>query len=76
MKQAITRYVRIPPRKARLAADLIRGLDVPNAMAQLTFSPLKAARLLYKTLRSAVANVENQEGVDRQELKVLEVAYR
>lgn len=71
--KAITRYVRIPPRKARLAADLIRGLDVPSAMSQLTFSPLKAARLLYKTLRSAVANAENQENHVREDLRVLEV---
>lgn len=71
--KAITRYVRIPPRKARLAADLIRGLDVPSAMSQLNFSPLKAARLLYKTLRSAVANAENQENHAREDLRVLEV---
>lgn len=71
--KAITRYVRIPPRKARLAADLIRGLDVPNAMAQLAYSPLKASRLLQKTLRSAIANAENQENHAREDLRVLEV---
>lgn len=70
---AITKYVRIPPRKARLAADLIRGLSVEEATAQLRFCSLKAGRLLLKTLHSAVANAESQEEMRREELKVLEV---
>lgn len=42
---AVTKYIRIPPRKARLAADLIRGLNVEDASIQLTYSQLKAGRL-------------------------------
>lgn len=49
--KAITKYVRISPRKARLAAGLIRGLSVNEASAQLTFCNLKAGRLLKKDLR-------------------------
>lgn len=71
--QAITKYVRISPRKARLAAGLIRGLTVPEASMQLTFSNLKAGRLLKKTLDSAVANAESQHDARRENLKVLEV---
>jgi large subunit ribosomal protein L22 len=71
--QAITKYVRISPRKARLAAGLIRGLTVPEASMQLTFSNLKAGRLLKKTLDSAVANAESQHDLRRENLKVLEV---
>lgn len=75
MKRAISisKYVRISPRKARLAADIIRGLSVPEATAQLTFSNLKAGRLLQKTLDSAVANAETQLELRREDLKVLEV---
>lgn len=71
--QAITKYVRISPRKARLAAGLIRGLSVPEASMQLMFSNLKAGRLLKKTLDSAVANAETQLDLRRENLKVLEV---
>src|SRR3569832_2144660 len=71
--EAVTKYVRIPPRKARLAADLIRGLNVGDASVQLTYSQLKGGRLLKKTLDSAVANAETQLNVPRQKLKVKEV---
>ena len=71
--KAVTKYVRIAPRKARLAAGLIRGLDVENAIVQLQFSGLKGGRLLLKTLNSAVANAETIHGVQRRDLKVHEV---
>lgn len=71
--RAITKNVRLPPRKARLAADLIRGLDVGAASLQLSASQLKAGRLLDKTLRSAVANAETQLNLRREDLFVQEV---
>lgn len=71
--KAISKYVRISPRKARLAAGLIRGLSVPEASMQLMFSNLKAGRLLKKTLDSAVANAETQLDMRRENLKVVEV---
>lgn len=70
---AKTKYVRISPRKARLAAGLIRGKNVDDAAAQLNFSNLKAGRLLRKTLDSAIANAETQHEVRREELIVSEV---
>lgn len=71
--KAITKYVRISPRKARLAAGLIRGLTVPEATLQLTHSGLKGGRLLKKTLDSAVANAETQLDLNREQLVVNEV---
>lgn len=71
--KAITKHVRVPPRKARLAADLIRGLTVAEASHQLTYCGMKGGRLLKKTLDSAVANAETQEDSRREELKVSEV---
>jgi large subunit ribosomal protein L22 len=71
--KAITKLVRISPRKARLAADLIRGLPVDRASAQLLFCNLKGGRLLKKTLDSAVANAETQLEVRREDLRVTEV---
>lgn len=70
--KAVTKYVRISPRKARLAAGLIRGLSIPEASMQLMFSNLKAGRLLKKTLDSAVANAE-QLDMRRENLRVDEV---
>lgn len=71
--RSVTKYVRIPPRKARLAADLIRGLNVEDASLQLSYSQLKGGRLLKKTLDSAVSNAETQHNIPRQKLKVVEV---
>lgn len=71
--KAITKYVRISPRKARLAADLIRGLPVLHASQQLAHCNLRAGRLLQKTLDSAVANAETQQELRRENLVVVEV---
>lgn len=71
--RAYTKYNRVPPRKARLAADLIRGRSVEDASLQLTHSRLKAGRLLKKTLDSAVANAEMNWDARRDTLFVLEV---
>lgn len=71
--KAITKYIRISPRKARLAADIIRGLPVEEATLQLVHSNLKGGRLLKKTLDSAVANAETQLDVRRENLIVSEV---
>jgi large subunit ribosomal protein L22 len=71
--KAKTRYVRISPRKARLAADLIRGRSVADARLQLLYCALRGGRLLLKTLDSAVANAETQLNLRREDLKVKEV---
>jgi len=71
--RAYSKYLRVPPRKARLAAGLIRGLSVEEAGTQLKYSQLKGGRLLVKTLNSAVANAETQLNVPRQKLRVKEV---
>ncbi len=70
---AKTKYIRISPRKARLAADLIRGKGVEDALLQLLYSNLKGGRLLKKTLDSAIANAETLHSVQRRDLMVKEV---
>jgi large subunit ribosomal protein L22 len=71
--KAVTEFQRVRPRKARLAADLIRGLQVEEAKRRLRFSSLKGGLMLLKTLESAVANAESLHDADRANLKVLEV---
>ncbi len=72
--KAVAKYIRISPQKARLVADQIRGLSVGQALELLQFSPKKAAKPIKKTLESAIANAENNEGADIDELRV-ETAY-
>ena len=73
LAKAQTKYVRISPRKARLAAGLIRGLPVEDAITQLCYCNLKGGRLLKKTLNSAIANAETQLDARRETLFVHEV---
>jgi large subunit ribosomal protein L22 len=67
---AILRGVRISPQKARLVANQVRGKKVDNALNILTFSPKKGAELIKKVVESAIANAENNNGADIDELKV------
>lgn len=68
--RAVSRHLRIAPRKARLVVDLIRGKTVGEALSILDFVPKKAARLVTKTLKSAVANAEHARRVDVDRLYV------
>jgi large subunit ribosomal protein L22 len=68
--RAVSRHVRISPRKARLVADLIRGKKVDDALMILDFVPKKAARLMTKTLKSVIANAETSQRVDVDRLYV------
>lgn len=72
LAKAKSKYMRISPQKARLAAGLIRGKSVADAMTLLKFSGLKGGRMLLKTLNSAVANAE-QENARREDLVIFEV---
>jgi large subunit ribosomal protein L22 len=68
--KATTKYIRVSPQKARLVMDQIRGLSVSSALELLEFSPKKPAHWIRKTLESAIANAEHNEGADIDELKV------
>ena len=61
---------RISAQKARLVADQVRGKPVEEALSLLEFTPKKAAHIVKKILDSAIANAENNEGADVDELKV------
>jgi len=63
-------HARVSAQKGRLVADQIRGLPVEQALNVLTFSDKKAAALIKKILDSAIANAENNEGADIDELRV------
>jgi large subunit ribosomal protein L22 len=64
---------RISAQKARLVADQVRGKPVEEALSVLEFSNKKAAHIVRKVLNSAIANAENNEGADVDELKISSV---
>ncbi len=64
------RHARLSAQKGRLVADQIRGLPVEQALNILAFSTKKGAALMKKVLDSAIANAENNEGADIDELRV------
>ncbi len=71
---ATIRHARLSAQKARLVADQVRGLPVDKAIDQLSFSNKKGSDIVNKLLKSAIANAENNEGLDVDEL-FLSVIY-
>jgi len=71
--RASSRYVRVAPRKARLVADQVRGLQIERARALLQFSPRGAARDIGKLIESAAANAENNHDLVADEMRVAEI---
>jgi large subunit ribosomal protein L22 len=70
--QAVARSLRVSPQKLNLVAQLIRGKKVEKALADLTFSHKRIAKDVKKTLQSAIANAENNHGLDVDQLVVAE----
>jgi large subunit ribosomal protein L22 len=68
--QAVTRNIRVSPRKLNLVAALIRGRRAQDAVATLTFSKRRIAGTVKKTLESAIANAENNHSLDVDRLVV------
>jgi large subunit ribosomal protein L22 len=71
--RAKSRFVRVAPRKARLLADQIRGLEVTEAQTLLRFSPRGAARDLLKLVNSAAANAEANHDLIADDLRIAEI---
>ena len=72
--RARARYVRVAPRKARLVADQVRGLTVPEAQTLLDFSSRGAARDIGKLIASAAANAEANHELVADDLRITAVA--
>ena len=70
--RAQLKYARISPRKVKIVCDLIRGKDAKVAKAILENTPKAASELMVKVLNSAVANAENNLGLDPEKLYVSE----
>ncbi|MGI6141901.1 MAG: 50S ribosomal protein L22 [Caldicoprobacterales bacterium] len=70
---ATARYIRISSSKVRIVIDLIRGKKVGEALSILEHTPKAASEPVAKLLKSAVANAENNLGMDPDSLYVAEV---
>ena len=70
--KAVLRMLRISPQKLNLLAQLIRGKKVEKALAELEFSHKRIAGQVKKVLESAIANAENNQGLDTDALVVAE----
>jgi len=75
MKQQIAKlnYLRIAPRKVRLAADMLRGLSVNEAEARLLVNSRRASQVLLKLLHSAVANAKNNRQLSPERPLIKEI---
>ncbi len=71
--RAVAKYVRISPQKARLAVDLVRGRKAEEAERILEYTRKKAARVVIKVLKSAVANAAQNPNIDEKILYVKSV---
>ena len=70
--QAVVKNLRVSPQKLNLLAQLIRGKKVDTALADLEFSRKRIAKDVRKCVMSAVANAENNHGLDVNDLVVKE----
>lgn len=68
--KAVARHIQISPQKARLVVDAVRGKNVQEALDILRFMPNKAAEPVYKLIQSAIANAEQNYGLEIDELFV------
>ncbi|EKE16145.1 MAG: 50S ribosomal protein L22 [uncultured bacterium] len=71
--EAILKNLRVSPRKVRLVVNLIKGMDANEALVQLPYTGKKSNREIGKLLKSAIANAENNFGLDVKNLFVSDI---
>lgn len=71
--RAVTKYTGISPQKARLVVNEMRGRQAEEALALLQFMPQQAARVVAKTVQSAIANGVENFGLEPEDLYISEI---
>lgn len=71
--KAFLKNIRISPKKLNVVASLVRGESVDRALLILEYAPRKGAKFLYKVIKSAAANAENNHKLDVANLKIGEI---
>ncbi len=70
---ATLKYARISSRKVKIVADLIKGKNAQDALAIVKFTPKASSEIIEKLLKSAIANAENNHGMNSSKLYVAEI---
>ncbi len=73
--RAVARFVRVPPRKARLVVDMVRGQNINQALLAVRYTNKQAARIVEKVLRSALANAQENHGATDVDRLLVREAY-
>lgn len=68
--RAVAKYMRVSPQKVRMLVDAVKGKPVETGLTSLKFMPQKAARIVEKVLRSAVANADQNPDIDVDSLLI------
>ncbi len=71
--RAVTKFVKISPRKVRLVVDVVRGKPVQQALDVLKLMPQRSATVVYKTVKSAASNAENNYNLDITDLVITRI---
>ncbi|MCD4705591.1 50S ribosomal protein L22, partial [bacterium] len=71
--KAKAKYIKMSPKKVRLVVDVIRKMDVDNALAQLKFINKLAAKPVEKLINSAIANAKHNFGLEKDNLYIKEI---
>ena len=71
--RAVVKNTGVPPRKARLLVDMVRGKNVDEALTMLQFYPSRTARVVSKVIKSAAANAESVFQMSPSDLKIVTV---
>ena len=70
---AVAKDIGLPPRKVQLAADMVRGKKVEEAVSMLQFVPTASARAVLKVIKSAAASAENNYEMTPADLKIVDI---
>jgi len=71
--RAKAKFIRMSPRKVRLVADVVRGLDAEDALVKLDFLPKLATKPIEKLLKSAITSAKHNHDIDLDNLKIKEI---
>lgn len=71
--RAVTKFTGISPQKARLVLDEVRGKNAEEALVLLAYMPQAAARLVAKTIKSALANATENFGLEAEDMFVSKI---
>lgn len=71
--RAVTKFTGISPQKARLVVDEMRGRQAEEALAMLAFMPQQSAKVVAKTIKSALANATENFGLDASDMYIAKI---